>query len=341
MEKVVGNMTTIHCTTHDQIADVIATEGLTFSPHEVCLNTKKFIENDGFFVVSTDVDKNTWTESESCEGISYNDWKKGKLRYTEGISKGGNKMKKVKIVKYSKDYCWYKDRINCVFTVVEDEISSNCYRTINAHNLILKADCIEIVDEKSLQLSNINETNAYINKELLKPIFTKETPQMKNNLQVSLKIQPDCKTVVAECTHIAYELRGKGTLAEKNGYKIRSDYSTALSEDIFYVRGEDEERDYIIFSYNFDTPEQAQHYVKVMNELIDEINNPKIDWNKVTVGTKLTIRREFKSDNPMVKYIATINNNCTFKEYIPQTNQIIVFNDNKVEVYDASEVELC
>ena len=29
---------------------------------------------------------------------------------------------------------------------------------------------------------------------------------MKNNLQVSIKIQPDGKTVVAECTHIADEL---------------------------------------------------------------------------------------------------------------------------------------
>jgi outer membrane lipoprotein-sorting protein len=32
--------------------------------------------------------------------------------------------------------------------------------------------------------------------------------------------------------------------------------------------------------------------------------------------------------------------NCTFKEYVKETNQIIVFNGNKVEVYNQSEVSL-
>jgi hypothetical protein len=99
MGKVVGNMTTIiHCTTSSQIVDVISTEGLTFSPHDVCLNTKKFIENDGLFIVTIDVDKNTWTESESCEGISYANWKKRKLQLTEGletITKGGYPTMKI------------------------------------------------------------------------------------------------------------------------------------------------------------------------------------------------------------------------------------------------------
>lgn len=162
--------------------------------------------------------------------------------------------------------------------------------------------------------------------------FAKES-QMKNNLQVSLKIQPDGKTVVAECTHISDELRGKGVLAEKDGYKVRSDYSIALYKDILYVRGEYEERDYIIFSYNFDTPEQAQQYVNIMDELIDEINNTNTDWSKVEVGADVKVK--------VVKVDCGWTFNCKFKEYVKETNQIIVFNDNKVEVYDASEVELC
>ena len=150
---------------------------------------------------------------------------------------------------------------------------------------------------------------------------------MKNNLQVSIKIQPDGKTVVAECTHIADELRGKGTLAEKYGYKVRSACSIALSKDILYVRGEYEERDYIIFSYNFDTPEQAQHYVKIMNELIDEINNPKTDWSKVEDGTEIKI-----IDN---------GNIVKFMKYIPDLKTVIVREGDCFYTIDASEVELC
>ena len=151
---------------------------------------------------------------------------------------------------------------------------------------------------------------------------------MKNNLQVSLKIQPDGKTVVAECTHIADELRGKGTLAEKYGYKVRSAYSIALSKDILYVRGEYEERDYIIFSYNFDTPEQAQHYVKIMNELIENINNPKVDWSNVEDGTEVKVTTERS------RYGAN------FYSYIPNLNMVVLIVGNEVKVVDEDKVEL-
>lgn len=216
---------------------------------------------------------------------------------------------KVKIVKYSKDYCWYKDRINCVFTVVEDEISPNCYRTINAHNSILKSDCIE-VDEH----------------EILKPKLPKEE-QMKNNLQVSLKIQPDGKTVVAECTHITDELRGKGTLAEKDGYYIESYITVTINRTTLYVRGVSYDTDYCIGCYNFDTPEQAQHYVKIMNELIDEINNPKVDWSKVEDGTEIKIL-----DN---------GNIVKFMKYIPDLKTVIVREGDYFYTIYEDKVELC
>jgi hypothetical protein len=163
--------------------------------------------------------------------------------------------------------------------------------------VIRKSDCIEITE--------------------------KEHP----NLQVSLKIQPDGKTVIAECTHIADELRGKGVLAEKDGYKIRSDYGLTLSGDILYVRGEYKERDYIIFSYNFKTPQQAQHYVKIMNELIDEVNNPKTDWSKVEDGTEIKIL-----DN---------GNIVKFMKYIPDLKTVIVREGDYFYTIDSSRVELC
>ena len=68
-------------------------------------------------------------------------------------------------------------------------------------------------------------------------ILTFEESKMKNKLEVTLKIQPDGKTVVAECTSISDELRGKGVLAEKDGYKVESNnYLTVCKKDLC-VRG--------------------------------------------------------------------------------------------------------
>ena len=59
-----------------------------------------------------------------------------------------------------------------------------------------------------------------------------------------------------------------------------------------------------------------------------------VGWSEVEVGAEVSISREY--ENGLRSWFT-----ATFKEYIPQTNQIIVFNNNKVEVYDESEVELC
>ena len=150
---------------------------------------------------------------------------------------------------------------------------------------------------------------------------------MKNNLQVSIKIQPDGKTVVAECTHIADELRGKGTLAKKDGYYIESYNTVAVNRTTLYVRGISYDTDYCIGCYNFKTPEQAQHYVKIMNELIEKINNPKVDWSKVEDGTEIKI-----IDN---------GNIVKFMKYIPDLKTVIVREGDCFYTIDASEVELC
>ena len=151
-------------------------------------------------------------------------------------------------------------------------------------------------------------------------------------LEVTLKIQPDGKTVVAECTHIAEELRGKGVLASKDGYKLRSDYGLSVSADlILYVRGEDKSRDFLVSSLTFGTLQEAQEFVKIMNELIDEVNNPKTDWSKVEEGAEVKVNNK----NGMISgYIAK------FHSYVPKLKKIIVIFGENVNAVDEDKVEL-
>ena len=76
---------------------------------------------------------------------------------------------------------------------------------------------------------------------------------------------------------------------------------------------------------------RANEIIKLFNlnyELTDSV-----DWSAVKVGTEVEIKID-KGD-------CGWSYNCTFKEYVKETNQIIVFNGNKVEVYNESEVSLC
>lgn len=107
-----------------------------------------------------------------------------------------------------------------------------------------------------------------------------EECKMKNKLEVTLKIQPDGRTVVAECTHIDEELRGKGMLANKDiDYYISSIDNLNLCQNILYVRGKAKHLDYTVDYRIFGTPQEAKDYVRIMNKLIDEINNPIIEIN--------------------------------------------------------------
>jgi len=58
------------------------------------------------------------------------------------------------------------------------------------------------------------------------------------------------------------------------------------------------------------------------------------DWSKVEVGTGVNVKIDHGNGT-------ATGFKATFHSYIPQTNQIIVFNTNKVEVYNSSEVSLC
>ena len=76
----------------------------------------------------------------------------------------------------------------------------------------------------------------------------------------------------------------------------------------------------------------ANEIIKLFNlpyELIDKI---KTDWSTIQVGTKLTFTKDSMCSYKMI---------VIFHSYIPQTNQIIVLNGNKVEVYQESEVSPC
>lgn len=99
----------------------------------------------------------------------------------------------------------------------------------------------------------------------------------KPKLSVSLKIQPDGKTVVYECTHIDEELRGKGLLAKIAGYEIKSFGFAWIHDNGLFVRGNEVEKDYMLSSHVFESQEQAEKFIEIMNELIDEINNPMIE----------------------------------------------------------------
>ena len=95
-------------------------------------------------------------------------------------------------------------------------------------------------------------------------------------------------------------------------------YSTNVSLINFYI-GE-----------NDLTISQANSIIKVMGlnyELTDSV-----DWSIIQVGTKLTFTKDYMCSYKMI---------VIFHSYIPQTNQIIVLNGNKVEVYNESEVSLC
>ena len=63
------------------------------------------------------------------------------------------------------------------------------------------------------------------------------------------------------------------------------------------------------------------------------------DWSEVEVGTEVKFTKEFLFSWNLNGTRINLDN-LKFKEWIPQTQQIIIFNGNKVEVYNEYEVEL-
>ena len=148
----------------------------------------------------------------------------------------------------------------------------------------------------------------------------------KLNLSISLKLQPDNRTVVYECQYIADELRGKGLLAKKDGYEIKSIICPSIDGyyNILYVRGGKIDEDYRVNSLLFESQEQAEKFIATMNELVEEINNPKTDWSKVEEGAEVKVNG----------YIAK------FHSYVPKLKKIIVISGESVNAIDEDKVEL-
>ena len=257
---------------------------------------------------------------------------------------------KVKITDWTEDkYYWYKSRIGEVFEVKEDSNNSNYYCTSTGAR-IAKSDTIPVNEIKYELESNVRcdtcvtsceykkntmvgsvgcskcEYNCGDDKtsQTVQCSWQREEEDKMKRLDVSLKIQPDGKTVVAECTHIADELRGMGVLVEKDGYEILSCSSLISHSNTLYVRGNARHLDYIVDYNLFNTPQEAQEYVKIMNELIDEVNNPKTNWNSVEEGAEVRVNG----------YIAK------FHSYVPKLNKIIVIFGESVNAVDEDRVEL-
>ena len=267
---------------------------------------------------------------------------------------------KVKITDWTEDkYYWYKSRIGEVFEVKEDSNNSNYYCTSTGAR-IAKSDTIPVNEIKYELESNVRCDTCVTSCEYKKNTMvgsvgcskceyncgddkTSQTVQCSwqmegkemKRLEVSLKIQPDGKTVVAECTHIADELRGKGLLAEKGMCDIGSWTSISVCPRRLYVRGNNKVEDYKIHSLVFYTPQEAQEYVKIMNELIDEVNNPNINWNSVEEGAEVTWIEELVYNS-----LAEVKIKANFHSYIPKMNKVVVIIGDEVKVVDEDKVEL-
>lgn len=141
--------------------------------------------------------------------------------------------------------------------------------------------------------------------ELLKPKLPKESQMKKLNIR---KDYDDGKILISRYSHelVMIIIRSK-VHSERHDLVIRmgEDYSTTL--------------------------DQANAMLKIMG--LDYELYESIEWSKVEVGSKVKLVKEY--ENGIVSWFT-----ATFKEYIEETNQIIVLNGNKVEVYDEDRVEL-
>ena len=105
-------------------------------------------------------------------------------------------------------------------------------------------------------------------------------------LDVDFIIQKDNKTIVLDIKHMDESLR-KGNasiLAESNDgeYKILSNSKPCIGFHRLFLKGEYKNCDNDFVYHTFDSTEEMNEYIKNINKLIDEINNPviEIDINK-------------------------------------------------------------
>ena len=147
------------------------------------------------------------------------------------------------------------------------------------------------------------------------------------------KIYVSCEVAIHEenvdwkATYYA-NLKGDQTMTKINDNYYKDGLRVTYEDD--YIRVFKQFGTFILFDLFIGkdnlTFEQANEMLKPFGIIIE----PKeaTDWTRVEVGTKLKFT-DWR-----------VYGKITFKEWIEQTQQIIVFNCNKVEVYNEDEVEL-
>ena len=228
---------------------------------------------------------------------------------------------KVKIVKYSKEYCWYKDRIGCVFEVIEDEINPLCFRNKNAHNCILKSDTIPVNEIKYELKSNVrcdtcvtsckHKKNTMVGSvgcskcvyncgrdmetQTVQCSWQKESKEMKR-----LDVRKDLKSEKGIVVHCNSDI--------ETVVKLLNDKADVITTILIGKRGVS---------------------LKMANDIIKLFNIPyelyeSTNWSKVEEGTEVRVNG----------YIAK------FHSYVPKLNKVIVIFGESVNAVDEDKVEL-
>lgn len=104
---------------------------------------------------------------------------------------------------------------------------------------------------------------------------------MNKLLDVDFIIQKDNRTIVLDIKHMDESLRkcDNNILAKTNDnkYTIISNCYPTVGYNKLLLRGRYENRDNEFAYYTFNSTEEMNEYIKNMNKLIDEINNPIIE----------------------------------------------------------------
>lgn len=155
---------------------------------------------------------------------------------------------------------------------------------------------------QGLQMTIIDKTNNYVVEDILGCRVTVKCHEIE-----LIKGENDMKRINKN-----YYKDGLRVAYEDDYIRIFKQFGTFILFDLFIGK------DNLTF-------EQANEMLKPFGIIIE----PKTtDWIKVEVGTKLKFTD------------GRVYGKITFKEWIEQTQQVIVFNGNKVEVYNEDEVEL-
>ena len=126
---------------------------------------------------------------------------------------------------------------------------------------------------------------------------------MSKLLDVDFIIQKDNRTIILDIKHMDESLRkgNNSILAKTNDdkYSIMSNCYPAIGHNKLLLRGDNKEQDNEFTYHTFNSTEEMNEYIKNINELIDEINNPvvEIDITKEKDYASLGYRIEVSTDD--------------------------------------------